>query len=285
MTARRLQPLRFAVGTRGGLSSNTWRVFVTKKGDAYVRCKDNFTQLTLSLHVSGRWRVGFTQEAVASFPWLAPAGGNRALEVWDEPQETLPRTVTAFRLLFPTSELAVRPDQRTNGAWRETRFIEPAPEGKIVCVSVFLSQGSTSPRHESEWSEPLGSFEVGGRFLHVVAHHDPELDLPGIMDRSVLKAWASSTAHGVDIPPTAFSYCHGRHPDGARFFLGARVMRASVQAATHHLVCRVKARAYFLWKDRVGQNWMDPESNWFEALAAERRLLVMPQGPEAESNV
>jgi hypothetical protein len=260
-------------------------VFVTKNGDAYVRCKDNFTQLKLSLHVSGRWRVGFTEEAVGFFPWLVSPRGNRALEVWDEPQETLPRTVTAFRLLFPTSELAVRPDQRTNKGWVGTRFIQPAPEGKIVCVSVFLSRGSTSPRHESEWSEPLGSFEVRGRFLHVVAHHDPELDLPSITDKSVLKAWALSVAHGVDIPQTAFSYCHGRHPDGARFFLGARVMRPSVEAATRNLACRVMDRAYFLWKDQTGQNWMDPKLNWFEALAVERRLLVMAQRPEATFGV
>jgi hypothetical protein len=121
------EPIRFAVGPPDGLTSNSWRFWTTSSGDAYLACRDNFQNMKVSLHASGRWRMAFTSEALAKNPALVPAGANRAWEVWDEPPPVLPDTVVAFRLIFPTIELAVKPEQRTTKQWRNTVFIESAP--------------------------------------------------------------------------------------------------------------------------------------------------------------
>ena len=57
-------PARFAIGPPDGLTSNSWRIWSTKHGDVYISCRDNFTEAKVSLHTSGRWRMGFTSQAI-----------------------------------------------------------------------------------------------------------------------------------------------------------------------------------------------------------------------------
>ena len=116
-------PLRFAVGPPDGLTSNAWRFWTTRRGDVYIACRDNFQEAKVSLHASGRWRMGFTTEAIGRNPQLIPADADRAWEVWDEPPASLPNTIVAFRLIFPTSELAVRPEQRPVKKWKNVLYI------------------------------------------------------------------------------------------------------------------------------------------------------------------
>jgi hypothetical protein len=71
--------------------------------------------------------MAFTTEALAKRPDLLGRDGNRAWEVWDKPDEQLPETVIAFRLLFPTSELAVTPAQRVEADWKRVAFLDAAP--------------------------------------------------------------------------------------------------------------------------------------------------------------
>src|SRR5438132_10784740 len=118
----RAGPVRFAVGAPDGLTSNSWRFWTTSAGDAYLARRDNFNNMKVSLHASGRWRMAFTSEALAANPSLVPVGADRAWEVWDEPPAVLPETVAAFRLIFPTRELAVEPEQRAAKQWRNTIF-------------------------------------------------------------------------------------------------------------------------------------------------------------------
>src|SRR5215218_4218108 len=105
-------------------------------------------------HVVPRWST--------KNPALVPAGANRAWEVWNEPPPVLPDTVVAFRLIFPTSELAVRPEQRTTKQWRDTLFIESAPpdSGKLTVVTLFVTVGDPELRHESAPSLRFASLEL-----------------------------------------------------------------------------------------------------------------------------
>jgi len=61
--------IRFALGEASGLSSLSWRVWVSG-ADAYISCRDNYRVLKVSLHRSGRWRIGLTSagaDATAHF--------------------------------------------------------------------------------------------------------------------------------------------------------------------------------------------------------------------------
>jgi hypothetical protein len=219
-------PVRFAVGPPDGLTSNAWRLWTTKAGDVYIACRDNFKEVKVSLHASGRWRMGFTTEALAKNPTLVADGKNRAWDVWDRPPETIPNTVRAFQLVFPTSQLAVRADQRRPKDWSNIIHIEAAPQGKLTVLTLFVTCGNIALTHESEPSFCLASLDLGnGLYAQLVAHGDPEGNMPDIVTSSVAEARRQTENAGIVIPDGAYGYFLGQRDDGTRFIFGALVHR------------------------------------------------------------
>jgi hypothetical protein len=221
-------PVRFAVGSPNGPTSNSWCVWTTPAHNLYISCRDNFTETKVSLHASGRWRMGFTTEALKKYKELLLPDQNRAWEVWDEPPPSLPDTVIAFRLLFPRSELVVRPEQRKPKGWAKVIHLEAAPPGKITVVTAFLTLGEPSLQHESEPSLCLASFDIGnGRHAQLVVHGDPELDMAELIERSVSQVRAQAKARGIQIPVGACAYFLGRWTEGSRLLFCATVNRTA----------------------------------------------------------
>jgi hypothetical protein len=172
--------------------------------------------------------MGFTTEAVTKNCTLLPIDQNRAWEVWDQPPASLPNTVIAFRLVFPTPELALRPEQRPLNKWRNVIFIEAAPPGKVTVLTLFVTVGDIVLTHESEPSFGLALLDIGnGRRAQLVAHGDPEGDLPDLIERSVAEARRHAEFAGVEIPNDAYGYFFGRRDDGSRFLVGARMNRSA----------------------------------------------------------
>lgn len=222
----RVGPVRFAVGHPDGPTSNSWRMWATTNGDVYVACRDSFKETKVSLHASGRWRMGFTTEAVAKNRDLLVPDQNRAWEVWDRPPEVLPGTVVAFRLIFPTSELAVMPDQRTPSQWKKVIHIEAAPLGKVTVLTLFITVGDVDLRHASEPSLCLASLDIGQELrAQLVAHGDPEGQLQKLIDDSVTLARREAESAGIELPAEAFGYFFGNRDDGSRFIVGAKLAR------------------------------------------------------------
>ena len=219
-------PVRFAVGPPDGLTSNAWKIWTGKAGDIYIACRDNFKEVKVSLHASGRWRMGFTAEALSKNERLLLPDENRAWEVWDEPPASLPGAVVAFKLLFPTSELAVRPDQRGPKQWQGVMHIESAPPGKATAITLFVTEGAPALKHESEPSFCLASLPVGSnRRAQLVAHTDPSDGLDQFIENGVSESRKRAEAAGVQIPDEGYFYLYGRHANGCRFILGARAAR------------------------------------------------------------
>jgi hypothetical protein len=123
-----------------------WRVWVGKPRDVYIACRDNFKEAKVSLHASGRWRMAFTEEAVTKNRKLLWEDGKRTWDVWDEPPPSLPGVVTAFHLVFPTSEHGVHPEQRPKRQWDGVVFISEAPPDLMMLVTLFLTIGDPFPR-------------------------------------------------------------------------------------------------------------------------------------------
>jgi hypothetical protein len=73
------------VAAANGMSSNSWRFWTERTGDAYLACRDNFKEAKVSLHTSGRWRMGWDANAVAKNPALLDSGQDRAWEKWEQP--------------------------------------------------------------------------------------------------------------------------------------------------------------------------------------------------------
>jgi hypothetical protein len=70
-------------------------------------------------------------------------------------------TVVAFRLVFPTSELAVSPELRTPKEWQDVIYVESAPPGKLTVLTLFVTAGEPKLAHDSEPSFRLASFDFG----------------------------------------------------------------------------------------------------------------------------
>jgi hypothetical protein len=170
--------------------------------------------------------MGFTSGALVKNPKLAGLqGGDRAWEVWDKPPPQLPSATIAFRLYFPTSELAVRPEQWPAPEWRNVIFIEPAPAGggKLSALSLFVTNGDVELKHESEPSFRLASLAIG-QALHaqLIAHGEPEGNIPRIIERTRAEGRRKVRASGLELPVGAYIYVLGRLDDGSRFLVGAR---------------------------------------------------------------
>jgi hypothetical protein len=224
----RKDAVRFAVGDPEGLTSNSWRIWASRKGDIYIACRDNFKEAKVSLHASGRWRISLTTEAISKNDSLISPEENRALEVWDKPTESLPNTVTAFRIIFPRSELAVKPENRIREVWRHVIFVEAAPPGKVTVMTIFVTNTNeqVSLRHESEPSFCLASLDIGdGRRVQLIAHCESEGNIQDIISKSVERARLQCQQASTQIPKGAYGYFFGRQDDGCRFLVGARIDR------------------------------------------------------------
>lgn len=223
----RNKAVRFAVGSPDGMTSNSWHMWIQKSGDVYIACRDSFKEVKVSLHASGRWRMGFTTEAIAqNKTWLSNEQ-NRAWDVWDKPPESLPNTVVAFHLIFPTSELAVRPEQRTSKEWSKNDiFIEAAPPGKLTVISLFVTTGDIALTHECEPSFCLAHLEIGnGRYANLIAYGESENNLPQLIELSVAEARRHAELSGKAMPKEAYGYFLGQREDGSHFLFGARINR------------------------------------------------------------
>ena len=218
--------VRFAVGSPSGLSSNSWKIWAGKHGDIYIACRDNMTGVKVSLHASGRWRVGFTTEAVQKNPALISEDENRAWDVWDKPPETIPNAVMAFRLFFLNSELALVPQDRVGKLWKKVVYIEAPPEGKMTAVTLFVSNGDFPISHASEPSFCLASYAIGnGLYAKVIAHGEPEGDIRRHIESTVKDACSSMISKGLQLPLEAYGYFLLKNADGARFIVGAKLNR------------------------------------------------------------
>ena len=218
--------MRFAVGPPDGLTSNAWRMWTSKKGDIYIAYRDNFKEAKVSLHASGRWHMGFTTEAISKNPQLLPSDKNRAWDVWDEPPTSLPDSVVAFKLIFPTAELAVRPEQRTAKLWERVLYIESAPPGKVTIITLFVTKGAPTLKHESEPSFCLASFAIGDkRHAQLIAHTDTSDCLDDFVEKGVVKARKQAELAGVRVPREGYFYLFGQCDNGCRFIIGARANR------------------------------------------------------------
>lgn len=221
-------PVRFAVGSPYGLTSNAWRVWSSNAGDVYIACRDNFKTSKVSLHVSGRWRMAFTSEAVENNPALVADGQDRAWEVWDRPPEIIPDMVRAFQLIFPTPQLLLSPDQRPQKKWKDVVYIEAAPPGKLTVLTLFITRGEPTLAHESEPSFCLASLKLGENLYgQLVAHGESERGFPELVADTVEKTLHQTKVSGVTVPESAYGYFFGHHDDGTRFIFSAALTQES----------------------------------------------------------
>jgi hypothetical protein len=205
--------LRFAVGNPDGLSSNSWRVWARPDGDVYISCRDNYKELKVSLHRSGRWRVGLTDIAAGRLADRTVGGSNRAWDVWDRPDPMVPGITMGFVILFFPSELSITPSLRSaSSAWArgETEIIPTASEPAVATVTLndpgyVLAAARANAQYQRFL--PLSS----GREVQLLVHTEP-LGRDSAEVQSLRAPYEEVCRRCADLNP----------PSGARVFLGSR---------------------------------------------------------------
>ena len=72
----------------------------------------------------------------------------------------------------------------------------------------------------------LASLDIGkGRRAQLLAHGEPEVEIPEIINDAVRKGGSQAEGAGVKIPPGGYAYLLGVSPQGWRYIVGARINR------------------------------------------------------------
>jgi hypothetical protein len=132
------QVLRFAVGRPSGARSATWRLWVPRgKSDVYLSRRMVGRNFKVSLHESGEWQIGLTQEYVKRPDALSmPKENPRGLDKWTrpEPQPRIAPGTHAFSIVIPWLEIHHRPGAEAG----QIVWVQPPPPACCVQFDVFF---------------------------------------------------------------------------------------------------------------------------------------------------
>ena len=170
----RRSPIRFAITMGNGLTSNTWGVRIASAGDAYIYCRDNFTETKISLHKSGKQHIAFTEGSGYEM-----TSGSRFWNQWWEPPQQNP-AVPTLKLVFPSWGICLNEDERNKARslWKRNQILIEGDDDFLTVVSfIILDDGVTLQKRGGPPSYPIAVLPLRpGKRLFVVAGKEPEGD-------------------------------------------------------------------------------------------------------------
>ncbi len=153
---RDTQVLRFAVGSRTGPRSRTWRLWVpARKSDVYISARMLGSYVKVSLHEPGPSRFALTSEWISRTGFRAPEGKDRRLAIeWERPRSRPPhQCARTFSIVVPFDEVLDR-------GIPETGHVEWIPPPlKETCIHfdiVYTSAGALTTGHPGARSMGTG---------------------------------------------------------------------------------------------------------------------------------
>jgi hypothetical protein len=218
---------RFAVGTPMGLSTNSWRAWVGGQ-DVYVKCRDNFNEVKASLHASGTWRFGFTQEFVNSRPDMLPEGRDRA---WSKCRPSFAdpsKAVIGFQIVVLKGSTYLDASKRRS--WPPSVvFVEPPQnDERMTVVSVCVAKTRSPVRMATgTYGVAIGILPLEDDWsAQVVATHEQV----GTMQDSILDAFRKAVvaAGGKDkMPAEGVFFVHGTRGEDVPWISAVRFTKAA----------------------------------------------------------
>lgn len=220
-------PCRVAVGTPSGPSTNSWRIWV-QGDDVYIKCRDNFRELKVSLHASGIWRLGFTEEFIRSRPDFLPDGKDRVWKKW-RPSFTDPkRPVIGFQVVALTPTLYLNPQDRQS--WPDSVvFVEPPADAqRMTVLSVTVVQSRQALRiAEGTRGAVVAILPLGeDRTVQLVATHEPPGDITGTIEEGFRKVAHQLVGPG-QFPEEGVLFVYGNRDKDIPWFTAVRFRRST----------------------------------------------------------
>ena len=219
-------PIKFAVTMPDGCTSNAWRVW-TERREAYVCCRDDWKQIKISLHRSGKQHIAFRQET-----GLKMTPDSRFWNQWREPPQQNP-AIPSFQLVFPPwgVRLTGADREKTQKKWADNQILLKGDDERMVVVSFVILDKPKRLKYEGENPQILiGELPFGdGKTLFVVAGKVPEENLREIVERGLSKISRddSTTVLGTlialakgDVPAICMT---GDNPEGYAYMVSVPV--------------------------------------------------------------
>jgi hypothetical protein len=207
-----------------------WRLWlVPSKNDVYIAARNAAAAFKVSLHQSGRWRVGFTNPDDP----LIPKGRDRAVHKWHRPPELAPGMTRAFEIGIPATEIALLPDAAKHHP--DTVWFEPPPKDQAMNFDVFLARPDVDlsegwPGRDSMGTQLIFDSRMSnGEHVFVVVHAGPMV--PSVRDAFARHLPAMREGLGDGEPPlgTIRGFLLGTvDEDGTPFFLDLRDPRQAL---------------------------------------------------------
>ena len=205
-------PIRIAVGTPDGVSSNSWRIWVQGM-DIYVSCRDNFQEFKVSLHASGIWRVAFTEHALKSRSDLLKPDSDRVISRRTPDLTDTKKAVIGFQIVVLGKGLYLQPSQRTK--WpKSIAFIEPPTTEKEMAVLSIVVVPTTQDlvMPAGTRGSVIGKLPLGDdRTVQLVVTHETDETIRPLIGEAHEK---SLSMHPPNLPEGAVFLVFGTRSSG-----------------------------------------------------------------------
>ena len=149
--------VRFGAGSEEGPRAGLWRLWTSPNSDVYLAVRTLAQVVKVSLHASGRWRVAFTDDEMASVVGGVSTGEDRAFQKWQRPPPAQHGFTMALQIAAPKPDIITPPvEDQVEVTW------VPCPDNSELIFMVAF--GGTVDEQASGttliYSEQLGNGEV-----------------------------------------------------------------------------------------------------------------------------
>ena len=197
-------PLRFALMSSDGASSESWVVSVTNQGDVYIVCREAHLDIKVSLHESGLQKIAFRGI------WR-----DDKVEInkrWQEhPHYRGNRARASFALMFPNFGLYLDEEwrQAQPNTWSARHVLLRAPQRSLATVIVFAITDEDVSIMERVGYAVLAEIPTRpGKKLCVIAGYTPERNMSRMLQNGLERMMHESSpedfSSSLDVPFRVF---------------------------------------------------------------------------------
>ena len=168
-------PIRLAVRGKGGLKSNSWKIWMEKNGEIYFSLREQSPGFKVSLHSSGKQHIKMANEYWGQ---------------WSEPEIYAgPTVATSAKLIVPAWGMREDADltKEERERWRTNEIeIDAADEGKVLALTVIVRTRGQQVKQEGGKSETLAVWRRSdGKEAHLIVSEEAERNYRDIVRRAL----------------------------------------------------------------------------------------------------